>query len=329
MISLYDKLIDNLSHYAVPYEDHPQQSTRDFEYDHPLTGIENDRIVNIDNSSFNIDTIEDLSFDEIQKIHDKLSIASPLTTMREYDGESQQELFTYYKGKKNQYIDKKIPRTSAIHLRNLKNHIQSVLYKRKSEIRDQRANDLLPTLEKFLELHKKGNPKSYPDWLKFKFKEIRWGDLYIQPIINLEKLLESGDSILQAKTTRDFISKIWNRLVNANTRSYDSRQTTPSVKTTYVLFEDFNSYMKNVVNKKIKPEIKNLPRGKECVHSIIFRYRKNIEDIRIQIHPRYKTECTQGWNRLDTYDFEVEVEGILSYYGWRKGINYETSTNKD
>ena len=85
MISLYDKLIDNLSHYAVPYEDHPQQSTRDFEYDHPLTGIENDRIVNIDNSSFNIDTIEDLSFDEIQKIHDKLAIASPLTTMREYD----------------------------------------------------------------------------------------------------------------------------------------------------------------------------------------------------------------------------------------------------
>ena len=104
MISLYDKLIDNLSHYAVPYEDHPQQSTRDFEYDHPLTGIENDRIVNIDNSSFNIDTIEDLSFDEIQKIHDKLAIASPLTTMREYDEESQQELFTYYKGKKNQYI---------------------------------------------------------------------------------------------------------------------------------------------------------------------------------------------------------------------------------
>jgi len=249
--------------------------------------------------------------------------------MREYDEESQQELFTYYKGKKNQYIDKKIPRTSAIHLRNLKNHIQSVLFKRKSEIRDQRANDLLPTLEKFLELHKKGNPKSYPDWLKFKFKEIRWGDLYIQPIINLEKLLESGDSILQAKTTRDFISKIWNRLVNANTRSYESRQTTPSVKTTYVLFEDFNSYMKNVVNKKIKPEIKNLPRGKECVHSIIFRYRKNIEDIRIQIHPRYKTECTQGWNRLDTYDFEVEVEDILSNYGWRKGINYETSTNKD
>jgi hypothetical protein len=104
---------------------------------------------------------------------------------------------------------------------------------------------------------------------------------------------------------------------------------TPSVKTTYVLFEDFNSYMKNIVNKKIKPEIKNLPRGKECVHSIIFRYRKNIEDIQIQIHPRYKIGCTQGWNRLDTYDFEVEVEDILSNYGWRKGINYKTSTNRD
>jgi len=326
MISLYDKLLDNLRPYAVPYEDHPQQSTRDFEYDHPLTGIENDRIVNIDNSSFNIDTIEDLSFDEIQKIHDKLSTASPLTTMREYDEESHRELFTYYKGKKNQYTDKKIPRTSAIHLRNLKNHIQSILFKRKSEIRDQNANELLPTLEKFLEIHKQGNPNIYPDWLRFTFKEVRWGDLYIQPIINLEKLLESGDSILQAKRTRDFISNIWNRLVSA---TGSSKKTSPSVKTTYVLFEGFKDYMKNVVNKKIKPQIKNLPRGKECVHSIIFRYRSNIEDIEIQIHPRYKRECTDGWNRVNTYDFEHEIEDILSEYGWRKGINYVTSTNRD
>jgi len=65
MMSIYDKLIDSLSGYAVPYEDHPQLSTRDFEYDHPLTGIENDPIVNIDNLSFNINTIEDLSLDEI------------------------------------------------------------------------------------------------------------------------------------------------------------------------------------------------------------------------------------------------------------------------
>ena len=32
MMSIYDKLIDSLSGYAVPYEDHPQLSTRDFEY---------------------------------------------------------------------------------------------------------------------------------------------------------------------------------------------------------------------------------------------------------------------------------------------------------
>ena len=35
MMSIYDRLIDSLSGYAVPYEDHPQLSTRDFEYDHP------------------------------------------------------------------------------------------------------------------------------------------------------------------------------------------------------------------------------------------------------------------------------------------------------
>ena len=96
------------------------------------------------------------------------------------------------------------------------------------------------------------------------------------------------------------------------------------------LFEDFDKYMKNVVNKVIKPEIKNLPRGKECVHSIVFRYRKNLDDIEIQIHPRYRTDCTESyWNRFDTYAFEKEIQGILSNYGWVKGVNYQTSTYRD
>lgn len=329
MMSIYDKLTDNLKGYSLPYEDHPQVSTRDFKYDHPLTGIENDPIVNIDGSSFNIDTIEDLSLDEIVKIYDKLVIASALNLMREYNEDNRTELFTYYEGRKNQYIDKKIPRTSAIHLRNIKNHVHSIVYKKKAKQKEERATELLPTLEKFLEIHKKGNPGLYPDWLKLNFNEIKWGDLYIQPVINLEKLLESGDDIKKAKTTRDFVSNIWNRLVNADNRNYNERQKSVSIKTTYVLFEDFDSYIKNVVNKKIKPEIKNLPRGKECIHSIVFRYRKNINDIEIQIHPRYRSECTQGWNRLDTYDFEREIVDVLYNYGWVKGVNYETSTYRD
>ena len=329
MMSIYDKLTDNLKGYSLPYEDHPQVSTRDFKYDHPLTGIENDPIVNIDGSSFNIDTIEDLSLEEIVKIYDKLVIASALNLMREYNEDNRTELFTYYEGRKNQYIDKKIPRTSAIHLRNIKNHVHSIVYKKKAKQKEERATELLPTLEKFLEIHKKGNPGLYPDWLKLNFNEIKWGDLYIQPVINLEKLLESGDEIKKAKTTRDFVSNIWNRLVNADNRNYNERQKSVSVKTTYVLFEDFDSYIKNVVNKKIKPEIKNLPRGKECIHSIVFRYRKNINDIEIQIHPRYRSECTQGWNRLDTYDFEREIVDVLYNYGWVKGVNYETSTYRD
>jgi hypothetical protein len=335
-ISVYDKLMNNLKGYAVPYEDHPQQSTRDFEYDHPLTGIENDRVPNIDGLSFNIDGLDDLSFNEIQLIHNKLSDAANMSYMREYveePGGGGEELFTYYQGTTGPYVDKRLPRTSAIHIRNLRNHVNSVMYEKKRTIRDQEAEDLLPTLEKYLEKHRKTNPNIYPDWLKFKFKEVRWGDLYIQPIINLEKLLKSGQSISQARKTRDFITKIWNRLVNAN-RPYGRRNKdtveSPSVKTTYVLFEDFKDYMKNVVNKKIKPEIKNLPRGKECVHSIIFRYRKTLNEIEIQIHPRFRSECTQGyWNRFDTYEFEKEIKGILSTYGWREGVNYTTSTNKD
>ena len=330
-MSIYDKLIDDLEYYAVPYEDHPQQSVRDFEYDHPLTGIENDPIVNIDGSTFNINTIEeDLSLDEIEKIYDKLLTASQLTVRREYDEDNRIDLFTYYEGRNNQYIDKKIPRTSTIYLRNLKNHVHSIIYKIKAKQKDQQANELLPTLEKFLVVHKKSNPKLYPDWLKLNFKEIKWGDLYIQPVINIEKLLESGDDIKIAKKTRDFVSNIWGRLVNANSRNYNSRQKSVSVKTTYVLFEDFDKYMKNVVNKVIKPEIKNLPRGKECVHSIVFRYRKNLDDIEIQIHPRYRTDCTESyWSRFDTYEFGKEIQGILSNYGWVKGVNYQTSTYRD
>jgi hypothetical protein len=161
-MSIYDKLIDSLSGYAVPYEDHPQLSTRDFEYDHPLTGIENNPIVNIDNLSFNINTIEDLSLDEIVKIYDELVIASALTLIREYDEDDRTELFTYYKGRKNQYNDKKIPRTSAIYLRNLKNHVNSVVYKIKAKQKEERATELLPTLEKFLEIHKKVTLKCTP-----------------------------------------------------------------------------------------------------------------------------------------------------------------------
>jgi len=320
MVSVYDKLIDNLRSYSLPYEDH------DFDYNHPLTGVEDERIFNREGMSFDIDNLEDIELKELEVFYEKLNLASRVNYMHHYDEDNQKELFTYYKGTEGLYKGKNIPRTSAIHVKNLRNHIQNVIYKKKRAIQDQNANELLPTLEKFLEIHKQGNPNIYPDWLRFTFKEVRWGDLYIQPIINLEKLLESGDSILQAKRTRDFISNIWNRLVSA---TGSSKKTSPSVKTTYVLFEGFKDYMKNVVNKKIKPQIKNLPRGKECVHSIIFRYRSNIEDIEIQIHPRYKRECTDGWNRVNTYDFEHEIEDILSEYGWRKGINYVTSTNRD
>lgn len=320
MVSVYDKLIDNLRSYSLPYEDH------DFDYNHPLTGVEDERIFNREGMSFDIDNLEDIELKELEVFYEKLNLASRVNYMHHYDEDNQKELFTYYKGTEGLYKGKNIPRTSAIHVKNLRNHIQNVIYKKKRAIQDQNANELLPTLEKFLEIHKQGNPNIYPDWLRFTFKEVRWGDLYIQPIINLEKLLESGDSILQAKRTRDFISNIWNRLVSA---TGSSKKTSPSVKTTYVLFEGFKDYMKNVVNKKIKPQIKNLPRGKECVHSIIFRYRSNIEDIEIQIHPRYKRECTNGWNRVNTYDFEHEIEDILSEYGWRKGINYVTSTNRD
>ena len=66
-----------------------------------------------------------------------------------------------------------------------------------------------------------------------------------KPIINLEKLLESGDNIKKAKNTRDFVSRIWNRLVNANSSNYDARQKSVSVKTTYVLFEDFELFYDN------------------------------------------------------------------------------------
>tara|TARA_R110000803_G_scaffold45238_3_gene95337 strand:+ start:1579 stop:2550 length:972 start_codon:yes stop_codon:yes gene_type:complete len=323
MISVYDKIIDNLKGYRLPHENH------DFDYNHPLTGVEDERIFNREGMLIDIDNLEDIELKELEVLYEKLSLASKVSYMHHYDEDNQKDLFTYYKGSEGIYKGKNITRISSMYLKELRNQVQHVIYKKKMAIQNQNANELLPTLEKFLEIHKQGNPNIYPDWLRFTFKEVRWGDLYVQPIINIEKLLESGDAIRQAKVTRDFIRNIWNRLVSAQAYSRHASSPSPRVRTTNVLFEGFEYYMKNVVNKKIKQQIKNLPRGRECVHSIIFRYRSNIDDIEIQIHPRYKRECTYGWNSINTYDFESKIADILYEYGWIKNRNYVTSTNKD
>ena len=113
--------------------------------------------------------------------------------MREYveePGGGGEELFTYYQGTTGPYVDKRLPRTSAIHIRNLRNHVNSVMYEKKRAIRDQEAEDLLPTLEKYLELDSKTFFLYIPDEDLCKRNNYNWF-IYL----NKKEIIESRTNI--------------------------------------------------------------------------------------------------------------------------------------
>ena len=331
-MSLYDEIIDYIKSRVYYKENNLEWEEHDMEYNHPLAGIEKSHIFNADGvPSFDINKIEEMSDDDlenIQKYFNDFENANRFRVRTNY-GEGDELTFRYYTN--NDYI---IPFASVAYFREVRNNVAKELRERQMKRRNQNANDLIPILNKFIEKHSKNNPTLYPDWLTFNFYEVSYGDLITQPVVDIEKLLKSGDKLSIAKNTRNLLERIWNRLLNSDAyRSYSDsslNQVKPKLRFTNVKFDDWNYYMKNVVNKQIKPSIKNIPRAKECVHSIIFRFRGGIDYIEIQIHPRFRKDCTDNyWSRFNTYDFKNQMKDVLADYGWKLNINYSDSTWKD
>lgn len=312
------------------WENHP------IEYNHEIAGIEKDPIINIGDLSFNVNDMDDMNLQELVSIKSKLEELKPLVRhMSGYEDNDEDGSTTYW----NYYVDrrdmsKNIPYLSFNYLRHVMNHISGKEREMRVEMMNRGAKSMIPILEKYLQIHRERNPSLHPKWLTLKFHEVRYGDIIIEPIIDIKLLLESGDRLQVAKKTNNIIADIWNKLVTGSRHGGGYRKgdgtSPPNLRLTYVNYEGWKEYMKNVVNKQIKPEIKNLPGAKRCVHSIVFRYRKNLNDIEIQIHPRYRSECSNRyWSNFSTYDFEVEMRKILEKYGWKRSINYSDGTWRD
>lgn len=333
-MSFYEEVINNIKSWSIGDNDSTLNwENHDMEYNHQLAGIEKSHIFNVDGApSFDINKIEEMGDEElfeISKFFKEYDSDYRFRSRRYYSDNEDSPSFRYYIVGGNNPV----PFASVNYFREVRNKVTSEMRDRMLKKRNRNATDLVPILEKFIERHRKNNPSLYPDWLTFNFYEVRYGDLIAQPVVDITKLLNSGDRLNIAKQTRGLLEIIWNRLLDSDRyRRYNvlDDQIQPKLRFTNVKFEDWNSYMKNVVNKEIKPAIKNIPRAKECVHSIIFRFRGGIDYIEIQIYPRFKKDCTEYyWSRFNTSDFKSSMSDVLLNYGWKKGINYSDSTWRD
>lgn len=312
------------------WENHP------IEYNHEITGIEKDPIMKIGDLSFNVNDIDSMDLQELVSIKNKLNELKPLVRYKsgyeENDEDGTTTYWDYYVDRRD--VSKNIPYISFNYLRYVENKISGRERDIRLENMNRGAQSMVPILEKYLQIHRERNPSLHPKWLTLKFHEVRYGDIIIEPIIDIKLLLESGDRLQDAKKTNNIVANIWNRLLTGSSGggSYHKGDgmSPPNLRLTYVNFKGWKEYMKNVVNKQIKPELKNLPGAKRCVHSIVFRYRKNLNDIEIQIHPRFRSECSDRyWSSFSKYDFEQQMREVLYNYGWKRNINYSDSTWRD
>jgi len=333
-MNLYQRIIDYIKSYSNSEVNPLEWEDDSMVYTHPFKGIEKSNIFNHGGISFDINKIKEMSDEELYNV---------LEYVGEYENTNRFRVRRYYGEDDEPYVgpsfryytvnnDDILPFASGIYFREVRQELNNEARERRMKKRNQNANDLIPILKKFIEKHRENNPTLYPDWLTFNFYEVSYGDLIAQPIVNIEKLLKSGDRLGTAKNTRNLLERIWNRLLNSDVyrrERTNMRNVKPKLRFTNVKFDDWNSYMKNVVNKQIKPEIRNIPRASACLHSIIFRFRGGIDYIEIQIHPRFKQDCSGYWHSFNKNDFNRSMRDILESYGWKRGINYSDSTYRD
>lgn len=172
----------------------------------------------------------------------------------------------------------------------------------------------------FIVMDKKQNPSLYPEWLSFRIPEsvvdIRGGTIRITPVIDLYEFLRvKGNS----RTVNSLESRI-NMFVKRYFPQVD-------FSINAVEYKDFDKYIKTVVNKEIKPKIKEIDTSK-CLHSLVFRVRKSHYQREVQIYPRFRdTYPCYSWSKKS--HLESEIRSILRDYGWLNGVNYTSSSSRD
>ena len=188
--------------------------------------------------------------------------------------------------------------------------------------RNKSTSTVIDYASSFIVMDKRQNPSLYPDWLSFNFPDVKKNtsrsDPYsITPTIDLEKALQTDGN--WARTT----NIIDNRL-NSFFRRYFPQEASIVIKRHVI--SGIESYIKNVFRKEIRKRIKDLDTH-NCIHSIVFRVRKSYNS-EVQIHPRWR-DIHPCYTYSVQREIENEMKKILSEYGWKEGVNYSSSTQRD
>jgi len=199
----------------------------------------------------------------------------------------------------------------------LDNKVREIELNKRKEL----ASKLEGLVTAFIVMDKRQNPEIYPDWLSFEVNAT-YGGIDYNPYINWEKWTSTD-----RPNTRENIRNIRWR-VERFWALYVRPEISVSLNSSnYPRFEPygaFQAFMKDEVNKKLKPKLKSL--YGRTLRSLIFRMRENGRFI-IQIQPRLNRETYRSWS----YEREIEktIKNFLSEYGLKENQHYEFSGDRD
>ena len=179
------------------------------------------------------------------------------------------------------------------------------------------SSKILPHVTAFIVMDKKRNPELYPEWLSLDVNENVRNVIYVQPHLDLKKILEeSADYRSVVKTVE---RRIYHFL-----RIYFSESSYVAFKPE--ILNGIDDYIKNVFRKEIKSRIMNEVENSECIHSIVFKVSNRI-NTEIQISPRFKTsfDCRSIVKRDR---ITGNVNKILNEYGWVLYKNYTNNISR-
>ena len=231
----------------------------------------------------------------------------------------------YNRGKRYPYKDRE---TGKGYTQKQYFKIRDKFYDLDRRVRDIELNkrkDLATKLEglvtAFLVMDKKQNPEIYPDWLSFKINAT-YGGIDYNPVINWEKWTsdENPRTYYPIQDIRRRVQKFWDLYIQPEIRVSLNSSNYPRFEP----YGAFQSFMKDEVNKKLKPKLKQL--YVRTLRSLIFRMRENGRFI-IQVQPRLDRETYRSWS----YEREIEktIKNFLSEYGLKEDRHYEFSGRKD
>lgn len=150
----------------------------------------------------------------------------------------------------------------------------------------------LPTLAKegsFMETYSRFLPRiidmlKLPNWLKIEFVENQPYQVYINYRVDFPEMIKSTTNerfttsslfMNLKKSLEKYLGLDFGKIVEGKV----------SMKQGSVFFTDFDEWIKNVFNKELKKEFKNLPNGND-IHSISLKYPSDLQRVDIKITTR-------------------------------------------